>query len=214
MIFMPDDLRFILAAVLLAGILLPIVNSLSAIFLHIGMSKLSPIRTFSLGRLTLFVGLLIGEPIGYVGFSEGLSGQLGSLAVALPVALFLLLAIVSASFIMTEDNYPYPDHRAATGALMDGIGLGQSGEARNAFRVRCAVVADTYNLSPRQREVMFLLAKGRSADYISEKLVISFHTTNAHVYNIYQKIGIHSRRELMDLVESVGKAEDAGNTKS
>ena len=47
-----------------------------------------------------------------------------------------------------------------------------------------------------------MLAKGRNADYITEKLVISSHTAKAHIYNIYQKTGVHSRQELMDLVEN------------
>ena len=50
------------------------------------------------------------------------------------------------------------------------------------------------------------LAKGRNADYITEKLIISSHTAKAHIYNIYQKTGVHSRQELMDLVEDTDVA--------
>ena len=46
-----------------------------------------------------------------------------------------------------------------------------------------------------------MLARGRNADYSTEKLIISAHTAKAHIYNIYQKTGVHSRQELMDLVE-------------
>lgn len=70
------------------------------------------------------------------------------------------------------------------------------------FHVKCEIVAKKYGLSNRQREVLGMLAKGRNADYITEKLVISSHTAKAHIYNIYQKTGVHSRQELMDLVEN------------
>lgn len=69
-------------------------------------------------------------------------------------------------------------------------------------------MADRYGLSSRQREVLTMLAKGRNAEYITEKLVISSHTAKAHIYNIYQKTGVHSRQELMDLVEGAEIPEE------
>ncbi|WP_442904226.1 helix-turn-helix transcriptional regulator [Gordonibacter sp.] len=45
---------------------------------------------------------------------------------------------------------------------------------------------------------------------MTEKLIISSHTAKAHIYNIYQKTGVHSRQELMDLVEDTDVA-DAGS---
>ncbi|MEG0461501.1 response regulator transcription factor, partial [Gordonibacter sp.] len=78
------------------------------------------------------------------------------------------------------------------------------------FHIRCEIVAKRYGLSNRQREVLGMLAKGRNADYITEKLIISSHTAKAHIYNIYQKTGVHSRQELMDLVEDTDVA-DAGS---
>ena len=53
-----------------------------------------------------------------------------------------------------------------------------------------------------------MLARGRGADYITEKLVISPHTAKAHTYNIYLKLDVHSRQELMDLVESTEVTEE------
>ena len=78
----------------------------------------------------------------------------------------------------------------------------------NIFQAKCDAVAQTYGLSNRQREVLAMLARGRNGDYITEKLVISPHTTKAHIYNIYQKTGVHSRQELMDLVENAEYDKD------
>lgn len=71
--------------------------------------------------------------------------------------------------------------------------------ARNAKAVR---VADRYELTPRQAEVLQCLSQGRNANYIAEKFIISTHTAKSHIYNIYSKLGIHSQQELLDIVEA------------
>ena len=68
------------------------------------------------------------------------------------------------------------------------------------FKDRCDEVFDLFELSPRQKEVACLLAYGRDANYISEKLFISKGTLNSHRLNIYRKMNIHSRQELLDLI--------------
>ncbi len=47
-----------------------------------------------------------------------------------------------------------------------------------------------------------LLAKGRGTEHIQNKLGISGHTVKTHTYNIYHKMGIASREELLDAVEN------------
>lgn len=48
--------------------------------------------------------------------------------------------------------------------------------------------------------ILALVALGRSAKYISEELVVSYNTTRTHVRHIYEKLNIHSKQELIDLV--------------
>lgn len=62
-------------------------------------------------------------------------------------------------------------------------------------------IADRSGLSPREREVFSMLAYGRDTAYIQEHLVISAGTVRSHRDRIYRKLGIHSRQELLDLVE-------------
>ena len=66
---------------------------------------------------------------------------------------------------------------------------------------RCEQLAETYGLSPREREVMECLLRGRNLPYIRETLCISRNTINTHVRHIYAKMGIHSKQELIDLYE-------------
>jgi DNA-binding NarL/FixJ family response regulator len=50
--------------------------------------------------------------------------------------------------------------------------------------------------------VLSLLARGRNGSYIKDELVVSYNTVKAHVKHIYKKLGIHTHRELIDLIES------------
>ena len=48
-----------------------------------------------------------------------------------------------------------------------------------------------------------LLAQGRTVHGISEKLYVSENTVKSHIKSIYLKLDIHSRAELIELVNHV-----------
>lgn len=64
-----------------------------------------------------------------------------------------------------------------------------------------AALAATHGLTPREEEVSVLLAKGRSLPFVQEELYISAGTAQTHARHIYKKLGVHSRQELINLVE-------------
>jgi DNA-binding NarL/FixJ family response regulator len=55
--------------------------------------------------------------------------------------------------------------------------------------------AETSCLSPRESEVLELLAKGHLYKEIADSLGISYETVNYHIKNIYQKLHVRSRSE-------------------
>ena len=65
----------------------------------------------------------------------------------------------------------------------------------------CTRLATTHGLSPREADVLRLLARGRTTTRIEEELGISMNTVNTHVRHVFQKLDVHSRQELLDLVE-------------
>lgn len=71
--------------------------------------------------------------------------------------------------------------------------------ASDALDARCAQLADAADLTPREREIFALTARGYSSPFIAEQLVISDSTVRFHQRNIYTKLGVHSKQELIAL---------------
>lgn len=53
----------------------------------------------------------------------------------------------------------------------------------------------------RETEIMTLFAKGRNLAYIQEQLCLSKSTVSTHRQHIYQKLGVHSSQEMIDLIQ-------------
>lgn len=69
----------------------------------------------------------------------------------------------------------------------------------------CAAVSETYGLSKREAQVLALLARGRSLQSIADALCVAYSTVKTHTDRIYAKTGVHSRQELIDLLERSGQ---------
>ena len=82
-----------------------------------------------------------------------------------------------------------------------------------SIRKRCNVLADRYGLSPRETEILAYLGRGRGSNYISEELFISVHTVKTHTKHIHEKLDVHSREELINLIDEsdVGADSDPDN---
>ncbi len=58
-------------------------------------------------------------------------------------------------------------------------------------------VFEKYHISKREQEILKLILDGKSNKEIEEILFISYHTVKNHVYNLYQKLGIKTRYEVV-----------------
>jgi DNA-binding CsgD family transcriptional regulator len=54
-----------------------------------------------------------------------------------------------------------------------------------------------YGLSPREEEVVGLVARGFTNRQVSRTLFISEHTVQRHLSNIFEKVGVRSRKNLL-----------------
>jgi DNA-binding NarL/FixJ family response regulator len=62
-------------------------------------------------------------------------------------------------------------------------------------------------LTRREREVLSLLAAGRSARQIARQLVISPRTVGTHIQNVLSKLGVHSRAQAVALAHGAELVE-------
>ncbi|UTI65887.1 helix-turn-helix transcriptional regulator [Paraconexibacter antarcticus] len=86
-------------------------------------------------------------------------------------------------------------HASLPGSPEDGrvaVVLERAGGARSA-----TVRLEAFGATAREREVATLLARGLSRAEIAEALVVSPHTVEDHVRNLYEKVGVTSRQELV-----------------
>lgn len=83
-------------------------------------------------------------------------------------------------------------------------------EPQNAssMEAQCRQIAQSYNLSKRQDEILVLLAKGRDVPYIANELVLSQNTVRTYKKSLYAACNIHSRQELVSLVERQVPSEE------
>ncbi len=69
--------------------------------------------------------------------------------------------------------------------------LGQSGSATDS-----PVRIDTSHLTPRELEVITLIAQGRSNKEIASQLSIAEHTVKTHVRNVMEKLSLNTRLQI------------------
>ena len=95
------------------------------------------------------------------------------------------------------------DETSACGSLANAsCELVLADESESAFSWACSAVAKDSGLSPRETEIFVMLAQGRSLPYIRDALVLSKNTVSTHARHIYSKLEVHSKQELLDLVEA------------
>ena len=69
------------------------------------------------------------------------------------------------------------------------------------FEQACANFAIDHKLSSRESEIFMLIVNGRDVPYIERKLVLTKSTVKTHIKHIYEKCGVSSRQDLLDMFE-------------
>ena len=91
-------------------------------------------------------------------------------------------------------------------AAPDGAAAGCVGSTAapiDPASVPCDIIARTYRLTAREREVLGLIAHGRNMPFMEQELVISRNTLKMHIRHIYTKLDVHSKQEIIDMVEAL-----------
>ena len=96
---------------------------------------------------------------------------------------------------------------AGLAALAFFIQLNRTRSRRLAARIRTEAALDhfcgQFGISPREREIIQLLLKGKSNKEIEDSLFISMGTVKNHVYRIFQKLEVKNRSQLIALFKNL-----------
>ena len=219
--FAPAPVCHIAAVALLAVLLVFNYANLCTLILRGQLAPSDSTVLFARGR----IAIVAGEAVGWLCGSP-LSIEMGNMTML--VASVICFALICIQLSLAVLSHPDADNMTLVPKrdVKDGVPV-EEGAARDAADAcsnsavddavtdeavlvseelrehQCHEVAQRYQLTKREEEVLFLLSRGRSARYIADDLVISEKTVKTHVNRIYRKIGTHSRQELIDIVESV-----------
>jgi DNA-binding CsgD family transcriptional regulator len=153
---------------------------------------IQPLRVFGLGRAGWVVGVFLGGFYPPIPFMESVAANEFA-APFFMVSILIVLIVLTYAFILPERTIA---------AITTGFSSRQG-----SLQSRCARLSQQYGLSQRENEVLVHLVKGRNLGFIKEALNISAGTASTHRQRIYQKTGVHSRQELLDLLEQTRSDE-------
>lgn len=141
---------------------------------------------------------LFGMALGYLAGSllESLVSK-GMLELPTVIIICMLTLMVTALLVIPEEflSALFPGKRRQTPKQ----GFSED-ERKDSAALK--LIASDYHLTPREQDVIALLAKGRTLAIIARELQVAKSTARTHIDNIYKKLNVHKQQELIDLVES------------
>lgn len=158
-----------------------------------GWTRAEGIRLIGYAGGAFAVGCLLGSGCAYAVLS--LRDQLefyDMIFTWLPAVLVLACVVIAACMVGKAGENPLP--LRDTGSSDEPLPGGQS----------CLAVALRCGLTPREEDVLRLLAQGRSAPAIADMLSVQVSTVKSHIAQIYRKAGVNTRQELIDLLHAEG----------
>ncbi|NPD30732.1 helix-turn-helix transcriptional regulator [Eggerthellaceae bacterium zg-1084] len=162
--------------------------------------------TFARGLSVLLMGEVAGVVAGNVSDAAALAfagadpaafpgplaaTELASFATSLIAGVLVLAAYV---FLFTERDF---------------ISLAAIARRDDSLELRDAELARRYGLSPREAQIVRFVLRGRTSERIAQELSVSRSTVDTHLRRVYAKAQVHSRQELLDVAEDIGRRLDA-----
>lgn len=159
-------------------------------------NRLGAVPLFAFGFGVARIGFEAGTLVGHL-MNEGLGAAIATaVAMAFLFAAFGILLLGRVSFqSLVDDVRPVEDAAA--------LAADPAAPLERDLDAQCARAIERYAFTPRESEIVRLLAQGRSIAIICEQLVVSKNTVKTHVKNIYLKMDVHSQQELIDRIRTL-----------
>ena len=156
--------------------------------------EIPTLRLFAVARAcseaAIFAGITLRRFLQDIGFAQS--------PVLLTVCTLIgLLGILVCVLLWRSERAVNTDWGAA------GIEI-KSGERivspRERLIVRCEQLAREHGLTPREAEVLTLIAQRKTRSEIEQELFLSQNTVKTHARHVYAKLGVHSKADVYELV--------------
>lgn len=161
--------------------------------------RFSPLRAFGLVFLVpVFLSKLL-----QIAFSSILAGSFLAIspldnymaATVLCIGFFMTLCLILFSFFNINGSIVGillpKDHEAVTAH-------GKSADRSAAIDA----IGRRYSLTAREKDIVYYFSLGYSAQKVSQILFISTNTVNTHAMSAYRKMDVHSRQEIIEIVDA------------
>lgn len=156
-------------------------------------SVMPPLPIASAGITLIGLGLVVGSICGFLPLPLDHLNDQGFLS----ACVMLSFAVATIGTFWIGDDH----------ALRTWWGLRRNYTAKHyreqIMLSKCKQLSSAHGLSDRECEVLLLLAQGRRATQIKDDLFISINTVRVHIRNIYNKLDVHSVKQLTDLLDEV-----------
>lgn len=168
------------------------------------LQGLSAVSVLGVARAAITFGMLCGWALGLLSYfiSSVVYPFVFEVAISVP------LIVVASTLIFTEKEIfaarSATDERKSIEEVQSSDYSPHMNVLEEASTIQSEIIeafGKECGLSRREMEVLPLLLSGKTSSYISEKLYVAPGTVKTHIYNIYRKMGIHSKMEMFDLFE-------------
>lgn len=156
-------------------------------------------RTAPLLLSSEMAGILLGITLGQNVYSTT-NDQVMALT-AITVAVLYVIFMVSTLLVITRRN-----KLALAGDMHNDVSSRPKPDVRE-YEEFYRTLAGRHGLSEREAEILGYLAKGRSAAFIADELCLSINTVKSYMKSLYSKLDVHSKQEVISLVEHMATEE-------
>ncbi len=158
--------------------------------------------------LAIGVALLLAAVGTVVGLFAQLRWQGGNLGFFLTVvvciyALAMALALQARRPSAGPSRVGAPDGGMPGRTGAGGGGVAPAQDVDDVMDGWSEKAARAYGLTPRERQILFLLLRGDDGPAIAEELGLSDNTVRSHKKRLYRKLDVHSKQELLELMRSL-----------
>ncbi|MBR2834749.1 MAG: hypothetical protein IKE43_03420 [Coriobacteriales bacterium] len=167
------------------------------------------VKTCCIGLTGISLGIIAGIAAGYISdiLQINLPQNLNVIGIA-TLGMTSLISIFIATSVLIDRDILRDLRFLSVGKLPISYTLyakqpDESIPERMSILTCCKELALEAGLTQRESEVLAILAKGNSLRKVEEELFISQGTAITHRNNIYRKLNIHSKQELIDRIDAL-----------